>query len=34
VTNGGFNAVQMTTSADDTQVFISGDRRLLVVPVN
>jgi hypothetical protein len=33
-TNGGFNAVTMATSLDDSQVFISGDRRLLVVPVN
>jgi len=34
VTNGGFNAVTTATSLDDSQVFISGDRRLLVVPVN
>lgn len=33
-TNGGFNAVTMTSNADDSLVFISGNRRLLVVPVN
>jgi len=26
--------VVMTTSADDSLLFISGDRRLLVVPVD
>jgi hypothetical protein len=32
--SNGFSAVTMTTNADDTQLFISGDLRILVVPVN
>lgn len=32
--NGGGSVVTMTSNADDSFVFISGDRRLLVVPVN
>jgi hypothetical protein len=34
VANGGGAPVSMTSSADDSLVFISGDRRVLVVPVN
>jgi hypothetical protein len=33
-TNDRLDTVTMTTSTDDSRVFISGDRRLLVVPVN
>lgn len=33
-TNSGSGQATMTTSADDSLVFISGDRRLLVVPVS
>jgi hypothetical protein len=32
--NNGFGTVTLATSADDSQVFVSGDRRLLVVPVH
>jgi hypothetical protein len=33
--NNGFGTpVAMTTSTDDTRLFVSGDRRVLVVPVN
>ena len=33
-TNAGLNAVTMTSNGNDSLVFISGDRRVLVVPVN
>ena len=33
-TTNGNNTALLTTTADDTQLFISGDRKLLVVPVN
>jgi hypothetical protein len=32
--NGSGIAVSMTTNADDSRLFLAGDRRLLVVPVN
>jgi hypothetical protein len=31
---GTYDAISMTTNADDSVVFVSGNRKLLVVPVN